>query len=175
MVRKRWGMTFVERLLFRYGSNKSRIRILRRIDMQIGESCIVPRTVCLGSEPFLIKLGNRVRLADEAMFITRQGATWVFRNQIKVTSFGSIFIGDNCFIGARSIILPDVKIGKNCIIAAGSVVTKNCEANGVYGGNPAKYITSLDDYRKRRIERSLDLPTNLFERKRELIKIFWEN
>ena len=73
MVRKRWGMTFVERLLFRYGSNKSRIRILRRIDMQIGESCIVPRTVCLGSEPLFIKLGNRVCLADEVMFITQHG------------------------------------------------------------------------------------------------------
>jgi len=92
-----------------------------------------------------------------------------------VTSFGSIIIGDNCFIGARSIMLPNIKLGENCIIAAGSVVTKDYEANGVYGGNPARHITILDDYRKRRIEQSLDLPTDLFERKRELIKIFWEN
>ena len=36
---------------------------------------------------------------------------------------GKIEIGDNCWIGAGSIILQGVRIGKNCVIAAGSVVT----------------------------------------------------
>lgn len=31
-------------------------------------------------------------------------------------------IGDNCFLGMNSIILPGTTIGNNCIVGAGSVV-----------------------------------------------------
>lgn len=50
------------------------------------------------------------------------------------------FIGDNCLIGARSIILPGVKIGSQVIIGAGSVVTKNVPSNCMAAGNPARII-----------------------------------
>lgn len=50
------------------------------------------------------------------------------------------YIGENCFIGARSIIMPGVKIGDGCIVGAGSVVTKDVPAGCAVGGNPAKII-----------------------------------
>ena len=53
-------------------------------------------------------------------------------------SYNEVIIGNNCWIGAGSIILPGVNIGENCIIGAGSVVTKNIPANSVAFGNPAK-------------------------------------
>lgn len=52
------------------------------------------------------------------------------------------FIGHDCFIGARSIIMPGVRIGNNCIVAAGSVVTQDVPANSIVGGNPAKVLKS---------------------------------
>ncbi len=45
-------------------------------------------------------------------------------------------IGDNVFIGVNSIILPGIIIGNNCIIGAGSVVTKNVEDYSIVVGNP---------------------------------------
>src|SRR5262245_20789601 len=36
-----------------------------------------------------------------------------------------VHIGDNCFIGAHSIVLPGVSIGNNCIVAAASVVARD--------------------------------------------------
>lgn len=51
-------------------------------------------------------------------------------------------IGKNCFIGARSIILPGVVIGDSCIVGAGSVVTKNIDSGSVVAGNPARVIKS---------------------------------
>ena len=51
-----------------------------------------------------------------------------------------IYIGKDCLIGARSIILPGIKIGDSCIVAAGAVVTKDVPSNCVVGGNPAKVI-----------------------------------
>ena len=59
---------------------------------------------------------------------------------------GKISIGDNTFIGADTIVMPNVKIGKNCIIGTRSVVTKDVPDNTVYAGNPAKFICTLDDY-----------------------------
>ena len=49
-------------------------------------------------------------------------------------------IGDNCFIGGESIILPGITIGDNCVIGAGSVVTKDVPARCIAAGNPAKII-----------------------------------
>lgn len=49
-------------------------------------------------------------------------------------------IGENCFIGARSIILPGVEIGDDCVIGSGSVVTKSIPSRCIAAGNPAKVI-----------------------------------
>ena len=53
---------------------------------------------------------------------------------------GCITIGNNVWIGAGVIILPNVKIGNGVIIGAGSVVTKSFSENKVIGGAPAKLI-----------------------------------
>lgn len=49
-------------------------------------------------------------------------------------------IGNNCWIGCRSLILKGVTIGDGAVIAAGSVVTKDVPAGALVGGNPAKII-----------------------------------
>src|SRR5438046_9352856 len=49
-----------------------------------------------------------------------------------------VHIGDDCFIGAHSIILPGVTLGDNCIVAAASVVARNVPAGSLVAGNPAR-------------------------------------
>ena len=56
-----------------------------------------------------------------------------------------VHIGDDVWIGVRSIILPGVRIGSHSIIGAGSVVCKDVEDWTIVGGNPAKVI----GYRKK--------------------------
>jgi acetyltransferase-like isoleucine patch superfamily enzyme len=51
-------------------------------------------------------------------------------------------IGRNCFIGARSIILPGVTIGDSCVVGSGAVVTKDVPAGCAVAGNPAQVIRS---------------------------------
>lgn len=46
-------------------------------------------------------------------------------------------IGKNCFIGARSIIMPGVTVGDGSIVAAGAVVTRDVAPATIVGGNPA--------------------------------------
>lgn len=51
-------------------------------------------------------------------------------------------VGENCFIGGNSLILPGVEIGDNCVVGAGSVVTKSVPPRSVVAGNPAKVLRS---------------------------------
>lgn len=69
-----------------------------------------------------------------------------------------VTIGDNCWIGAGSILCPGVTIGENCVIGAGSVVTQSIPANSVAAGNPCRVLRMIDArdrefyYRDRRID-----------------------
>ncbi|MDP4644990.1 MAG: hypothetical protein NWS71_11175 [Opitutales bacterium] len=54
-----------------------------------------------------------------------------------------VYIGDDCFVGARAIILKGVTIGARSIVGAGSVVVKDVPADTVVAGNPAREIRNL--------------------------------
>ena len=55
-----------------------------------------------------------------------------------------ITLGENCWIGMNSTILPGVTLGPRTIVGAGSVVTKSFpDGNCVIAGNPAKVIRTL--------------------------------
>ena len=56
-----------------------------------------------------------------------------------------VTIGNNVFIGGRSIILYDVTIGDNVIIGAGSVVTRDIPSGSVVAGCPARVIGRFQD------------------------------
>lgn len=62
-------------------------------------------------------------------------------------------IGNNCFIGARTIILPGTTIGDNTIIGAGSVVKGNIPAGVIVAGNPARVIKTTEEYARYHLEK----------------------
>lgn len=91
---------------------------------------------------YLIKIGDNVTLAPRVIILAHDASTKDFLGYTKI---GRVSIGNNVFVGANSIILPNVKIGDNVIIGAGSVVTKDVEDNFVVGGNPAKFINFTNE------------------------------
>ncbi len=54
-----------------------------------------------------------------------------------------VILGDNVFVGSRSIILKGVTIGKDSVIGAGSVVVRSIPPGVIAAGNPAKVIRPL--------------------------------
>lgn len=55
------------------------------------------------------------------------------------------WIGDRCFIGACSMILPGVTVGSGAIVGAGAVVTRDVPPRAVVAGNPARILrTDVD-------------------------------
>lgn len=56
-----------------------------------------------------------------------------------------VVLGEKCWVGMNSVILPGVELGCNTVVAAGSVVTKSfTEGHVVIAGSPAKIIKRLD-------------------------------
>ena len=51
-----------------------------------------------------------------------------------------VIIGDDVWIGTRSILMPGIKVGNGVIIGAGSIVTKDIPDYAVVGGSPARII-----------------------------------
>ena len=63
----------------------------------------------------------------------------------RLSSKGSVTIGNNVWIGDKATILPNVSIGDGCIIGANSVVTKDIPSYCVAAGNPAIIIKQLNN------------------------------
>ena len=56
----------------------------------------------------------------------------------------TITIGNNVWLGGNVVILPGITIGDNCVIGAGSVVTKDIDANSIACGNPCKVMKKVN-------------------------------
>ncbi|SHJ12819.1 Hexapeptide repeat of succinyl-transferase [Tangfeifania diversioriginum] len=130
-----------EKLLLR-SSPEKRIRYLRKQGVKIGENCLI-NTMQFSTEPYLIEIGNRTIIASDTEFFTHDGSVHCFRDEFDGIVCGKIKIGNNVFIGAKSIILMNTTIGDNCIVGAGSVVRGNFPDNSVIMGNPAKVVSNF--------------------------------
>jgi acetyltransferase-like isoleucine patch superfamily enzyme len=125
----------------------------RKQGAQIGEGCNIIPTF-LGTEPYLIKIGNHVTIANGVVFVTHDGGAWIARDEYpNVQVFGPIIIEDNCVIGQNAILFPNIRIGKNSIVGAGSVVISNVPPNTIAMGVPARPFGAVDKYKKKCIER----------------------
>lgn len=109
-----------------------------------------------GSEPWMISIGDECYITAGVQFINHDGGTLILRKEVPSLEWTApIEVGNDVYIGVRSIILPNVKIGNRCIIGAGSIVSKDVPDNSVYAGVPAKFICTTDEYLEKMKVKSL--------------------
>lgn len=137
-------------------SSEKYIRYLKSLGIKIGEDCIIyapTKTYVDIQYPWMITIGNHVRITEGVKILTHD-YSWsvlkIYSGRILGAS-GRVSIGNNVFIGMNSIITRNVTISDNVIIGAGSVVTKDCEADSVYAGNPAKKIMTVKQFYEKRL------------------------
>jgi acetyltransferase-like isoleucine patch superfamily enzyme len=83
---------------------------------------------------------------DYSIFHASIGCNIISKNDPEFKRTGKVIIGENAFVGANCIILPNVVVGKNAIVGAGSVVTKDVPENTIVAGNPARKIKMIQEY-----------------------------
>lgn len=152
---------YLSKIRWKLMNNDQRIAALRKRGVTIGNQCSISSDVKFGTEPYLISIGNHVRLTSNVQFITHDGSMWVLRGSGIVPEgsnlFGKIGIGNNVNIGWNTVIMPNVTIGDNCIIGIGTVVTKNIPNNSVAAGIPARIICTVDEYYKKHSQEFINL------------------
>ena len=122
------------------------------------------------AEPYLLSIGNNTTISTNVKFITHDNAAIkVF--DVGTDLVGGINIGNNCFIGANSVLLPGINIGNNVIVGAGSCVTKSFEDEGVIvAGNPAKIIGTVEGYHEKYKNNVFDFSGENRKNKRQMIQ-----
>lgn len=143
-------MKILDSIKIKLLSTSQRVKVYRKYGMRIGNDCSIAYNVKFGSEPYLISIGDHVRITAGVEFITHDGGMWVVRNlrpeYEKMDIISPISIGNNVHIGRNATIMPGVRIGDNCIIACGAIVTKSVPDNTIVGGVPAKTIETIEEY-----------------------------
>ena len=114
--------------------------LLRKRGLELGQNVNIEKGVVIEpSMPWLVTIGNNVTLGPQVYILAHDASTKI---PMGVTKVGRVTIGNNVFVGARTIILPNVSIGDNVVIGAGSIVSKDIESNSVVVGNPARKIST---------------------------------
>jgi acetyltransferase-like isoleucine patch superfamily enzyme len=90
-----------------------------------------------------VVIGERCNIGMDVAFVTDTHEPGTHGRRAGANTSAPIFVGDGVWIGARATVLPGVTIHDGAIIAAGAVVTKDCVADGLYGGVPATQIRQL--------------------------------
>lgn len=123
----------------------------RDLGVKVGNDCRF-YSCNVFSEPYLLEIGDNVIISGEVLFVTHDGSIYLMKKELPniMGFYGKIKIGNNCFIGMRAVILPNVQIGDNCIIGAGAVVTQSFPDNSVIMGNPAKVAFKTEMLEKMR-------------------------
>jgi acetyltransferase-like isoleucine patch superfamily enzyme len=78
-----------------------------------------------------IVIGSATLIAFRTLFITRDSLSGESR---------PIRVGSHCFIGGDSTVMPGVTIGDDCIVGAGSVVFDDVPSRSIVVGNPARVL-----------------------------------
>lgn len=163
------------KLIFNRGGQYASIDNLRKTGMVIGNGCEIYSTASFGSEPYLIHLGDCVRINQGVHFVTHDGGVWVLRNlegfdEFKdVDLFGEITVGNNVHIGTNAIIMPGVTIGDNVIIGCAAVVCHDIPNNSVAVGIPARVIKTVDEYMTKNKEKLVHTKAMTYEEKKHFL------
>lgn len=154
-------------LLYKFNSEKYKEQYpvyLRKIGVSIaqdyraeGHGFIHPSVSFDGNDYSMISIGKGTTISADVVLLTHDYSITKGLNSLGIEASARflkpISIGENSFIGMRSVILPGSVIGNNTVIGAGSIVSGNIPDRVVAAGNPARVICSVEEWTRRHMEK----------------------
>jgi acetyltransferase-like isoleucine patch superfamily enzyme len=142
---------------------KMYIKFLKQQGMDItGRPIYIGATTSFdGKDYSVIHIGDKSVISSEVRFLTHD---YSISRAIEATGktlekevyfVRDIYVGENCFIGTRSILMPGCRLGNNVIVGAGSVVRGEIPDNSIVMGNPAEIIDNTIDWANRKMDKAI--------------------
>ena len=132
-----------KRCLDGYGKN---VNIERGADFGTGKNIVIGNNSGIGINAKIrgpLSIGNDVMMGSDVIIIPQNHNSTRIDRTIHSQGYlppQKIIIGDDVWIGSRTIFLPGAAVGSHSIVGAGAVVTKSFQEYTVIGGVPAKII-----------------------------------
>ena len=111
-------------------------------NIEIGENFFA-NVNCVILDGAAVRFGDNVFIAPDCGFYTAGHPFDVEQRNKGLEYAHPITVGNNVWIGAKVCVLPGVTIGDNCVIGAGSIVTRDIPAGSLAVGNPCRVIRQI--------------------------------
>jgi acetyltransferase-like isoleucine patch superfamily enzyme len=85
-----------------------------------------------------IEIGDNTGIGSEVMIWTH--GAWLDTMKGFPSDFGPVKIGENVWLPARSIVLPNVSIGNNVVVGIDSIINRDLPSGCFAAGSPCKVI-----------------------------------
>jgi len=178
---------FINKLIniYYHSSSERYSDYLRKRGVIVGEGTIFmyPNASLVDvTRPSLVTIGSNCLFNKDFTLLSHDWVTGTFigANMEYLPSSGRITIGNNVHFAHNCMVLKGVTIGDNCFIGANSLVTKDIPSNSIAVGMPCKVVCSLEEYYKKRqdqcIPEALDYARSIQERygRRPIPSDFWD-
>lgn len=113
-------------------------------NIEIGENFYSNHNLVI-LDPGKVKFGDNVFIGPNCGFYTANHPLDPAMRNKGLEDAKPIVVGDNVWFGGNVVVLSGVKIGNNCTIGAGSVVTKDIPDNSLAVGSPCKVIRKITE------------------------------
>ncbi|MFT5294826.1 MAG: acetyltransferase-like isoleucine patch superfamily enzyme [Colwellia sp.] len=113
--------------------------------LSVGENSVINEYANIRASGGEIYIGSNTMIAQGVSIIATNHnihTNMLMIEDIWDQSKSDVFVGNNVWLGAHSVLLPGVKIGDGAVVAAGAVVNKDIGENEIWGGVPARYINT---------------------------------
>jgi acetyltransferase-like isoleucine patch superfamily enzyme len=105
-----------------------------------GKATWIGPNVILDGSGGPVKIGAYCSISAGVHVYTHDTIQWALTGGLSDKFTASVSIGDNCHIGAQSIIKAGIKIGNRCVIGANTFVNKDVPDNSIVVGSPCRII-----------------------------------
>jgi len=92
----------------------------------------------------IVTIGDRTKFGPGVSIFAATHPTAVQERRDGIDYSKEVIIGNDCWIGGNSVILPGVTIGDGVTVGASSVVTKSIPSYSIAIGSPARVIKKVE-------------------------------
>jgi acetyltransferase-like isoleucine patch superfamily enzyme len=102
-------------------------------DVRLGRYCILSLNVLMTSGTHYFERAPHLLIKDQDKLVGDDP-------KLSLDHSRPIFIGEDCWLGMNSVVMPGVSVGRGCVIGSNAVVSKNVPPYSVAAGVPAQVI-----------------------------------